>query len=362
MNKITIILKKYIKKYIIYPYERFIFLQSNKYRDLKKNNSSKKIILLDTPTHGNLGDQAIVLAIEKFLNSYLQHEIIFEFTHRECVLALDKLRENISDDDIILIPGGGFLGSLWMNEQELFINIVEGFCENRIVIFPHTIYFETSEKGNVQKEIFISKINKCKDISIFAREIETYNLLRSVKTSDGLKIFECPDIVTMLVDINELDNKGLLQERKNVLLCLRQDKEKYVEDNWISRIKDMIKNKEISEISTYWPHEIKPMYRYQEVFYILIEFSRAELVITDRLHAMLFCLITQTPCIAFDNVSKKVSGTYERWLKGFEYIKFINNETEISKICVEELLSSNRRYDSKVFTKYYNKIISAIIG
>ena len=51
MNKITIMLKKYIKKYIIYPYERFIFLQSNKYRDLEKNNSSKKIILLDTPTH-----------------------------------------------------------------------------------------------------------------------------------------------------------------------------------------------------------------------------------------------------------------------------------------------------------------------
>ena len=32
------------------------------------------------------------------------------------------------------------------------------------------------------------------------------------------------------------------------------------------------------------------------------------LVITDRLHAVIFCIITNTPCIAFDNATHKVSG------------------------------------------------------
>lgn len=355
MNKI----KQVIKKYIINSYERFKFLQSGKYRDLKKSQI-KKIVLLDTPTHGNLGDQAIVLAIEKFLNTYFPEAIVFEFTHKQCALVLDKLRENISLDDIILIPGGGFLGSLWMNEQELFIKIIELFHENKIIIFPHTIYFEQSSIGQVQKDIFVSKLNMCKDISIFARESGTYNLLKKLRISDKLKIYECPDIVTALSDIDALDNIAELQERKDVLLCLRQDKEKHVEDAWIRQIKNMIKNKEFSEISTYRSHGIEPKHRQQEVFSILKKFSKAELIITDRLHAMLFCLITRTPCIALDNVSSKVSGTYERWLSDFEYIKFIFKEEDISKICIEELLHSCRKYDSTVFIEYYSHIIDAI--
>lgn len=356
MNKI----KEGIKKYIVYPYKRFKFLNSDEYCDLKKNAKVKKIVLLDTPTHGNLGDQAIALSIEIFLNTYFKEDTIFEFTHSQCILALDKLRQNITCEDVILIPGGGFLGSLWLNEQEVFIKIIELFHENKIVIFPHTIYFETSIKGQEQKEIFVNRLNMCKDISIFAREIETYNLLKNMEIRGNLKIYECPDIVTSLMYTRKADSVELLYERKNVLLCLRQDKEKFVREDLVNQIKSMIKDKEFSEISTYWPHEIKPMHRYQEVFDILREFSKAELIITDRLHAMLFCLITQTPCIALDNVSKKVSGTYERWLNGFEYIKYISKEEDISKICIEDLIHSCCRYDSKVFTKYYSEIIDSI--
>ena len=35
------------------------------------------------------------------------------------------------------------------------------------------------------------------------------------------------------------------------------------------------------------------------------EFQSAELVITDRLHGMIFSVITGTPCIAFDNLMRK---------------------------------------------------------
>ena len=43
---------------------------------------------------------------------------------------------------------------------------------------------------------------------------------------------------------------------------------------------------------------------------------------------MIFALITKTPCIAFDNSNKKISSTYNTWLKKVPYIKLLDNFEE----------------------------------
>ena len=48
---------------------------------------------------------------------------------------------------------------------------------------------------------------------------------------------------------------------------------------------------------------------------LLNEISQLDIVITDRLHGMIFCYITGTPCIAFDNDNHKISETYKKWLE-----------------------------------------------
>lgn len=48
---------------------------------------------------------------------------------------------------------------------------------------------------------------------------------------------------------------------------------------------------------------------------LLNEISQLDIVITDRLHGMIFCYITGTPCIVFDNDNHKISETYKKWLK-----------------------------------------------
>lgn len=55
----------------------------------------------------------------------------------------------------------------------------------------------------------------------------------------------------------------------------------------------------------------------------------AQLVITDRLHAMIFAAITETPCIAMDNKSKKVKGVYE-WIRDLPYVQYAD---DISTAC-----------------------------
>ena len=64
-------------------------------------------------------------------------------------------------------------------------------------------------------------------------------------------------------------------------------------------------------------------------------FLKAELVITDRLHAMIFSTITHTPCIAYDNLSRKVSGVYE-WIKALPYVKIINSDSTVTLSDINE--------------------------
>lgn len=51
-------------------------------------------------------------------------------------------------------------------------------------------------------------------------------------------------------------------------------------------------------------------------------FSKSQLVITDRLHGMIFAYITGTPAIVLPNSNFKVEKCYE-WIKDCGYIKFI---------------------------------------
>jgi pyruvyl transferase EpsI len=64
------------------------------------------------------------------------------------------------------------------------------------------------------------------------------------------------------------------------------------------------------------------------------EFAHARLVITDRLHGMIFAAITGTACIALDNRSGKVSGSYE-FIKDLDYIRFLASPDGIEQLIME---------------------------
>ena len=84
------------------------------------------------------------------------------------------------------------------------------------------------------------------------------------------------------------------------------------------------------------------------------EFRHARLVITDRLHGMIFAVITGTPCIVIDSKSPKVRGCYE-WIKQLDYIKFIDSAEDIEKT-FRQIPNKNFVYDNSLFQKYYDEL------
>ena len=75
------------------------------------------------------------------------------------------------------------------------------------------------------------------------------------------------------------------------------------------------------------------------------QFKKVEVVITDRLHGMVFCAITSTPCIVIANYNHKVKDTYA-WLKNLNYIKFVNGIEEIPELIKELKNVQIKAYDN----------------
>ena len=91
-----------------------------------------------------------------------------------------------------------------------------------------------------------------------------------------------------------------------------------------------------------------------------MEFAGAKLVITDRLHGMVFCAITGTPCIVVDSKSPKVRGCYE-WIKNLDYIRFVDDTAQISEE-FQKIPKQEHRYDNSHLMKYYEELAQDILG
>lgn len=92
-------------------------------------------------------------------------------------------------------------------------------------------------------------------------------------------------------------------------MCLRNDKEKgknvVSKDRIISILR--MKNKTFFSQDTAIDFNLKDIKKRKiELNVIWEKFANSKLVITDRLHGMIFSVITETPCIVFDNIDGKV--------------------------------------------------------
>lgn len=293
---------------------------------------SKTYWLIGTPVHGNLGDQAIAIAQKKMISETVKGSAVIEITGYDFNAFLPFMKKKIKPDDTIIISGGGFLGDLWVLEDDMTLKIVETFRNNEIIISPQTIFYDDYSIGNDRlrraKEIYEANNN----LYFCLRERNSYSLVKRMFSLKNGEIF-APDLVLYL---NELMPK---YNRTNVLLCLRQDKEKVIDAKIINRILEYCKEKKFNVQNTTTVLE-RNMWIFKRKYYVkkkLREFKKSKLVITDRLHAMLFCAITGTPCLAFDNITKKVSGVYE-WIKHLDYIILHDSNEDIYKE-LEYLLS-----------------------
>lgn len=319
----------------------------------KIKDKTKIIYLLGVPRHGNLGDQAIISAQLLFFKNYYPNFTVIEISLLSYKNHMQRLK-NIIKDNTIFIPGGGSLGTLWIEVEEEIREIISVFHQNNIIIFPQTIYYEDSPWGKEQLAKSQQIYGLHEKLFICAREKISYYFMKEAYPNNN--IYLIPDMVTYL---KKDTYRGT---RDGILLCLRKDKESIIDNKAKSqlleiaaeysnnvRITDMIINRRVST---------KKREDYLENKFT--EFGRANLVITDRLHGMLFSAITGTPCIALNNCSHKVKGVYQ-WIKQLSYIQYIDDLDNIPQQLKIVLTMEHCFYDNTTFIPYFDKLSKIIV-
>lgn len=311
-----------------------------------KKAQTKRIIMFESPSYGNLGDHAIAIAEKRYVQEHFPSYSYIEITHLDYEFSKELILEEINDDDLILICGGGFLGSLWANAHNHVIDIVKSFPRNKMIQFPQTAYFAADKKSQEIFQEFNEVMSSKSNLDFFVRERNTYNYLN--ENADDINTFLVPDIAMYLEASQTLARKG-------VLFCLRQDKEKVNNNHVLKELEAIFKKNDIAYRITDTVVDKKLDYRSRKPYLDMKakEFSESELVITDRLHGMIFALITGTPCIALDNKSKKVSGVYQ-WIKDdIEYIHLLSaeeskdiNPQELEKIALGLIKKGGHIYNN----------------
>ena len=333
MKKILSKLKFIVKKEIhIFKYK--------KYKKRCNKEKKKEFLIFNTPIHGNIGDHAIIYAELKILKE--KNILAYEIPTYYEKYCFDYIKKHVSEDAIIGITGGGFIGSQWMVEEDLVNKVVSTFKNYPIIIFPATFYFKNDSLGREELEKSKKIFSQAKDLTIFAREEKTYEFI--CKEYKNAKSYLVPDIVLSL-------KENFNEERNDILLCLRDDVEGKLNKNIKTEIYDIAKKYgSVKLIDTVEKYSIPIKNRDIQVKNKIKEFAKAKLVITDRLHGMIFASITGTPCVVLGNYNYKVEGVYQ-WIK--EVDKNILFEKDIENINedINNLLTQKMKQDEN---KEYN--------
>lgn len=315
----------------------------------------KKVFVLGTPTHKNVGDSAIVLAEINFISRCgISKNNIKEITIDEYKQYPNLVKHSIRKKDIICLLGGGNMGDIWIAEEYFRRCLLEDLMDKNIIIFPQTLDYSDTPKGKQEWEKSKMYYDN-KRITLIAREKKSYDLMKAAYPS--AKVLLTPDIVLS----SNQEDYGIAkqQKREGILFCMRNDREKAISDEVCKELENFIKtnlNYTIIRTDMYSSECIsEKTERIEAVRKKMTEFTKVKLVITDRLHGMIFSALTDTPCIVFSNSNCKVKGTYD-WINYIPYIQYVETLDEAKKYIPILLRDEKYNFDNEPLRPYFKKI------
>ncbi|MDD2971664.1 MAG: polysaccharide pyruvyl transferase family protein [Lachnospiraceae bacterium] len=295
-----------------------------------KTKGERRAVLIGSPVHSNLGDHLIADNCINFIQKLgFQTVVDIPEFYYDLFGKTIKLRQT----DIIFIVGGGWLGNDY-EDSNIICQIIRQWPRNKIVIFPQTIHFSAQGKYNDADEIG-EILHSFKNVLLCVREKKSYVTAIEVLKLPCDRVLLSPDITLFSsVYLNKNDAKH------GVILSIRNDRES-INKNLNFTIKKILEELKLehTESSTVIKNKIVPLALRSKIIHDkLEEYGQSNLVITNRLHSMIFAMLSRTKCMAFDNSTHKVSETISNWLSdnpNIHYVTtsdYLNLRDEISMI------------------------------
>jgi pyruvyl transferase EpsO len=310
----------------------------------------RPVALLDVPAHTNVGDHAITLGELEYLRER-GNQVRYVCSLHD--FSPSRLRERLGDG-AILIHGGGNVGDLWPHHQQFRERVLAEFPATRVVQLPQSIRFESDESLERARSAFGGH----GDFTLLVRDREGLAFAR--------QHFDCPSELCpdSAVELGAQERRG--EPDTDVLVLARADHETSaplafgpdagVETaDWIDESSSRFRARRRFAVEVGAKARrtrgsyalLSPFVRraYEAIARDRVEFglallSRGRVVITDRLHGHVLCLLLGIPHVIHDAGYGKVAGFHAAWTSGFPDVRVSDTQPGALEAAFELLAAS----------------------
>ena len=337
----------------IHKYNIKIFYNARK-QLLSDRGNRKRIYYLGVPVHENLGDLAQCMCIRRFLHRHYSEYQVVEIETNALVnthfSVLKLLKTHYKKGDFIVFQSGYTTTDLGGHADEMHRAVMSVLPRAQILMMPQTVFFKSKEN-----EVRTSRCyNRMKYMLFLARDDVSFEMAKRMFPDISVQCY--PDIVTTLIG-----TKQFAYKRKGILMCCRDDSEKFYSEEEISNLIERLE--EIDNVSTtdttkYGNRreivENAEKYIWDEID----KYAMYRCIITDRYHGTIFSLIASTPVIVIKSNDHKVT-TGVNWFEGvYDGLVFraddLNHVFEL--VCKIYQSNTSNNVDPFFEKQYYDKL------
>ncbi len=323
-------------------YDRPPYRRMTKRELLQATGQHVILALTPWPQQKNLGDHAQALLVERWIRSQWPQACVQEYHVRET----DRLlKRRLNRTDIIVLCSGGNVGDVWIENEHARRAVIQTFTDNLVISLPQSIDFRRQTELEASKVVY----NGHPNLTFCARDAYSYGLAR--EHFHRAKVLLVPDIVLTY------RYRGS-RWRSGVLLCLRSDAESALEQTDAQRIRDACRQTGLTcrDVDTKLERPIED--RQREVDRMCETFAAGCAVVTDRLHGLVFAIITSTPCVVLPSANHKISAM-RHWLRQIEFVRFCAKPEEVAG-ALEQVMNAPADYDPNWAREYYAGLLPRI--
>lgn len=352
-------------------------IQQSLHKALENLGTIEQCALLNYPNYINLGDHLIWLGTLFYLTDVLQTKINYAASTKD---FSGVMMEKQIGKAPILLHGGGNLGDLWYGHQKFREHIISKYRDQPIIILPQSIYFNNLDKLKRATKIFNSHPN----LTLFVRDNYSYEVAR--KNFCNCQVIKAPDMAFQMVKMPIFSVN--CKSKKSILYLCREDSElnedfsptsieipNLVVEDWVSyKCKWLLGNPDSIWIQgmaqlyregwqrsmatpTEWlsrqiwqrshPYNTKfntfynpSMHRRSLSFMhsAIYQLKQYSLIITNRLHGHILCILLGIPHIFLPNSYHKNEAFYETWTKEISFCRFVKEASQLQE-AIQELYS-----------------------
>jgi exopolysaccharide biosynthesis predicted pyruvyltransferase EpsI len=298
--------------------------------------------LLDFPNYGNVGDSAIWLG-ERALLGRLGARV--SYATDPASFRADRLRASVGSGPIFL-QGGGNLGDLWPELQAFREEVIAAFPDNPIVQLPQSIHFTDRQSLERARRVFAAHPR----FTLLVRDRRSLAIARE-ELARGAEL--CPDMafglgplrpsrrpVDDVVSLVRRDDREAAGARAGIHaahgLVVDWSEDDDVTARWRGRIRRVMRPRLLRGSWRHAVHVYDALARWRLQAGVRL-LSGGRVVLTDRLHGHILCVLLGIPHVAMDNAYGKISSFIDTWTSGLPFVRFADSP-ERARSLVRELL------------------------